>query len=292
MRYFILGFLVFCLWASFARWYYVCEIKHRCAPEPVKEQVEVRPKTLSLKEGDKVILSGFEQFAFDQNSITPKLTESNQLFLDTLSAYLKLHPNKNLKLTGFSRNSEKGKRIGLFENLGLARANEIRSLLLNRNIDEERINLDHHALIGENLLKPINFELDTQPDEYSDDQRLNKGNQYTFTNMTFSDANFAKDSDEFIPGESLMLYADSVKVYLGLDETKSLTIIGHTDSDGSNEHNQDLGKRRALAAKEYFINLGVTNPIEVISKGEDEPTAPNDTEENKQKNRRVNFKLD
>lgn len=292
MRYFILGFLVFGLWASFARWYYVCEIKQRCETKVPKEQVELRPKTLSLKEGERVILSGYEQFAFDKNSIIPKLTENNQGFLDTLSTYLKMYPKKDLKLTGFSRNSEKGKTIGIFENLGLARADKIRSLLLSRGIAEQRINLDHHALIGENLLKPINFELDTPPDEYSNVDRLDRGDQYTFTNMTFSDANFAKDSDEFIPGTALKLYADSVKTYLGLNETKNLTIVGHADSDGTLEHNQDLGMRRALAAKAYFEKLGITNTIEVVSKGESEPTAPNDTEENKQKNRRVNFKLD
>ncbi len=115
---------------------------------------------------------------------------------------------------------------------------------------------------------------------------------YTFTNMTFSDANFEKGKADFKPGDALILYADSVKTYLELNPDKILTIIGHCDEDGTETLNMKLGADRAENAKAYFVDLGVSSTIKTISKGETEPVAPNDIELNKQKNRRVNFVIE
>jgi OOP family OmpA-OmpF porin len=59
----------------------------------------------------------------------------------------------------------------------------------------------------------------------------------------------------------------------------------------------NLGMRRAVAAKERFVKLGITSPINTVSMGETQYAAPNsnpdgtDNEAGRQKNRRVNFKL-
>jgi OOP family OmpA-OmpF porin len=69
-------------------------------------------------------------------------------------------------------------------------------------------------------------------------------------------------------------------------------ITGHTDSDGTREHNLDLSARRAEAVKAYFVSKGVAaDRIETRGAGPDEPIADNKTKANKQKNRRIEFKL-
>jgi len=70
----------------------------------------------------------------------------------------------------------------------------------------------------------------------------------------------------------------------------NLEIIGHTDSRGSNSYNQTLSERRAMAVRDYLVNKGV-NPssLSTTGRGEEEPIAPNDTEENRARNRRVEF---
>ena len=110
--------------------------------------------------------------------------------------------------------------------------------------------------------------------------------------MTFSGDNFAYDDDTFKPGKALMSYADSVNVYLQNHPDKQLTIIGHTDSQGSDAYNLDLGLRRAKSVKAYFEALGIGNVINAESKGETQPVVPNDTKANQEKNRRVNFLID
>jgi outer membrane protein OmpA-like peptidoglycan-associated protein len=65
-------------------------------------------------------------------------------------------------------------------------------------------------------------------------------------------------------------------------------IAGHTDSDGSAEFNQKLSQSRVETVKGRLIARGV-NPGRLTAKGygETKPLVPNTTDENKQKNRRV-----
>ena len=71
-----------------------------------------------------------------------------------------------------------------------------------------------------------------------------------------------------------------------------LTIIGHTDSKGSDAYNMALGMRRAVAVRDKLIEFGL-DPARIIgveSRGESEPIAPNDTDQGRFENRRIEFK--
>ena len=71
-----------------------------------------------------------------------------------------------------------------------------------------------------------------------------------------------------------------------------LTIIGHTDSKGSDAYNMALGMRRAIAVRDKLIEFGLdpARILSVESRGESEPIAPNDTEQGRFENRRIEFK--
>jgi len=73
----------------------------------------------------------------------------------------------------------------------------------------------------------------------------------------------------------------------------NIEIRGHTDSTGSYEYNIDLSLRRALAVHTYLIHQGGIDPRRLRSSGwgEVEPITGNDTEEGRQVNRRVEFKI-
>jgi outer membrane protein OmpA-like peptidoglycan-associated protein len=68
----------------------------------------------------------------------------------------------------------------------------------------------------------------------------------------------------------------------------SLTIVGHTDSVGSEANNQALSARRAQAVSDYLRSKNV-NPLRLnaLGKGESEPVASNATEAGRRANRRV-----
>lgn len=73
----------------------------------------------------------------------------------------------------------------------------------------------------------------------------------------------------------------------------SISITGHTDSDGKDNDNQKLSEQRAISVKNYLAsNFGVEKSrMTTNGKGETEPIAENSSEEGKKQNRRVEFKI-
>jgi outer membrane protein OmpA-like peptidoglycan-associated protein len=70
--------------------------------------------------------------------------------------------------------------------------------------------------------------------------------------------------------------------------SSNVTIIGHTDSSGSDAINNPLSLNRAASVRDYIVARGVaTNRIAIDGRGSHEPLVANDTSANKAKNRRV-----
>lgn len=78
-------------------------------------------------------------------------------------------------------------------------------------------------------------------------------------------------------------------------EGSKVSIIGHTDSKGSDDYNNRLSERRAISVKSWLSDNGVTSVMTTAGKGESVPVAPNATPDGaddpagRQKNRRVQF---
>lgn len=70
------------------------------------------------------------------------------------------------------------------------------------------------------------------------------------------------------------------------------TIVGHTDSQGSEEYNLGLSERRAQSVADYVMDGGIgSDRLTVQGLGESTPVATNDTSEGRQENRRVNIEV-
>ena len=71
-----------------------------------------------------------------------------------------------------------------------------------------------------------------------------------------------------------------------------IRVEGHTDSVGSETHNDDLSERRAGNVRNLLVQRGIDfNKLEVIGYGESMPVANNQTEAGRQMNRRVEIKV-
>ncbi len=80
---------------------------------------------------------------------------------------------------------------------------------------------------------------------------------------------------------------DLANVVNKYDDTDIL-IEGHTDSTGSDEHNQTLSENRAESVKRHLISKGVlATRLTSIGYGESQPIADNETDAGRQENRRV-----
>lgn len=300
----MIGFVVFLIYCIPARWHYVCEIRNLCEdkqPENIAANIATktvaeipnRTKDLSLKVDDVTILADYDQFGFLPNSAELQLTENNKEYLDGVAKYLKANPEAELKIIGYYFPDETLDSTSMYDNLGLARAAAIQNYLETRhNIPSNSVQLDYQSIErnGRKFIgQPIQYDIITKKSPTArGGKELDKAS-YTFTRMTFSDINFKSNSAQFNPSRNFVTYADSVKHYLELNPHKSITIVGHTDSDDKEDYNYSLGLRRAnnVAAflrDEIGIELEKINPE---SKGEQNPIAPNDTDSNKRKNRRV-----
>jgi outer membrane protein OmpA-like peptidoglycan-associated protein len=73
---------------------------------------------------------------------------------------------------------------------------------------------------------------------------------------------------------------------------RSIIVEGHTDSQGSDEHNLDLSQRRADAVAQFLVQRGYeASRIHAVGIGESRPTADNATAEGRANNRRVEIVL-
>lgn len=69
-----------------------------------------------------------------------------------------------------------------------------------------------------------------------------------------------------------------------------ISIEGHADERGTAEYNLALGERRAVAARNYLVSLGIpADRLRTVSYGKEFPFDPGHTEEAWAKNRRAHF---
>ncbi|PUA17944.1 OmpA family protein [Glaciimonas sp. PCH181] len=75
---------------------------------------------------------------------------------------------------------------------------------------------------------------------------------------------------------------------LGENTATTVTIIGHTDSTGSDAINDPLSLQRAASTRNFLTSRGISpNRFGIEGRGSHEPIASNDTNFNRAKNRRV-----
>lgn len=80
--------------------------------------------------------------------------------------------------------------------------------------------------------------------------------------------------------------------FLSTRTDRRIRIVGHTDNVGSDRSNQILSEGRCDEVKRAMVERGIApERIEIEGRGERDPIVPNDTEEHKQMNRRVEIIL-
>ncbi len=105
------------------------------------------------------------------------------------------------------------------------------------------------------------------------------------------DVTFATGSAAVQPGlhDELSRIAKVLRDY---PQTR-IVVEGHTDNVGSDAANMDLSRRRADAVKNLLAQKGVApSRIQTAALGETMPIAPNDTAAGRQRNRRVEIKIE
>ena len=102
---------------------------------------------------------------------------------------------------------------------------------------------------------------------------------------------FDSDKADILPESSKILDVMAEQMNRDLPDT-SLVMLGHTDSVGTDEYNNQLSLRRAAAVMNELAKRGVnTEQMSTVAIGESQPIATNATDEGRALNRRVEFML-
>lgn len=88
------------------------------------------------------------------------------------------------------------------------------------------------------------------------------------------------------------LLNEVVSVIKANPHIKKIAIEGHASSEGNPDFNRTLSDNRAKAVRAYLVSQGISEEM-LTAKGfgSDNPIASNDTEEGREKNRRVEFNI-
>jgi outer membrane protein OmpA-like peptidoglycan-associated protein len=101
------------------------------------------------------------------------------------------------------------------------------------------------------------------------------------------EVHFQHDSTEILP-DSFGLLEELAELFKTKQEIRLAEVQGHTDNTGSAVYNQRLSQGRAQAVVDALVRLGVSaDRLVAKGYGADKPIAPNNTDANRAKNRRV-----
>ncbi|PIR26290.1 MAG: hypothetical protein COX62_02750 [Deltaproteobacteria bacterium CG_4_10_14_0_2_um_filter_43_8] len=108
--------------------------------------------------------------------------------------------------------------------------------------------------------------------------------------VLLKDINFAFDRADLLPS-AVTLLEENLEL-LQKDPNLLVRIEGHCDYLGSDAYNQNLSERRAASVRNYFVGQGLDfSRFAIFGYGRTRPIAPNDTDEGRAKNRRVELKI-
>jgi VWFA-related protein len=108
--------------------------------------------------------------------------------------------------------------------------------------------------------------------------------------IQFAPIEFARGEARIEPA-SMQIIAQLARTMQDKPQIK-IEIRGHTDDIGSEEANQKLSEKRAIAVADALMSMGISNSrLRTAGFGETRPLVPNDSDENRRKNRRTEFVL-
>ncbi len=307
-------FFIFCIWSKLQNKQDQEQIKRESITKkviPIKKELsfkivkdERKIKVIALlpnEESAQKIIKPFKNYLYDidrseitidkntnENQIVDKISLLSQTFAKLESGYIEYGDHK-LILDGVTDNKDIKDKL-------YAQALKI------ENIDiENKIFIDDIESIEEsiknidNTISAVEIKIeDVSKEGYQDQQKYNKSISEIQAEL---DTILMNNRVEFKYGTNYLTYkgkntVDKILNFLITYPHIKVEIGGHTDSDGNKRSNQILSQKRADFVQSYLIDHGIKGSRLIsVGYGETQNIVPNDSLENKQKNRRVEFKI-
>jgi OmpA-OmpF porin, OOP family len=278
-------------------YYYLCcncKNDNQSLPEvaAVKPIENSNLSTFSI-DGKDFSHKNFGSFNFknsDFNAILP-VNDSINFGIEKLKGFL-MKNDQRVSITGYALSTEKN--TSAFENLGFARANNIKNYFVSKGVSsdlidingivKEDLNIKDTTIYGPVSINVAEANAETPTIDWTGVKaKLNANTLILYFNTGQASIDLSVSDRKKIT--EITRYLDNV-------EGSKLDVVGHTDNVGDKTKNTKLGLDRADFAKKYLASNGISNDrIASSSKGPDEPIADNTTKKGKAKNRRVEVKI-
>jgi OmpA-OmpF porin, OOP family len=276
-----LFWLLTLFWFVAGSWWYSCNYCKECVST---DSAQVPP--FKVSDGSWSHTSKYN-LRFGRSSSIPFLGGDIVHVMDSLTRYSQSHSNKLITVTGYYKGDEKNNTA--FENLGLARAAEMKKYLVGKGVMESNILLQSKMesnlffLPSDTLVGGIAMNISSKPLEVA----AAEADLFEPRTVYFNTGKNVLNVDE-----GLKKYLENARAYLEKNPTKKLTVTGHTDNVGNPEKNIQLSAQRAEFVKGELHQYGIgVDRIESSGKGMAEPIEDNSTAEGRTKNRRVTIQL-
>ncbi|SEK34675.1 Outer membrane protein OmpA [Aquimarina amphilecti] len=297
----LISFFIFILFACLGMWWYYscnwCLGSKQDGSNIVKEQIdpEIEAKAKKAYEDSLALANGLyaidiedidvfrypENIQINNSNFDVYIPEGIKGFENKIANYLGQHQDQDLIIYGYETSTEREADTLT----GISRANYIKDILVKTGgVNGDRIvtqaklyDYDYDADGKYNGGILLNFHK-------IDESRLKEIEKGIANKTLYS----SFGSKEFKADATLANYALELKTYLDKYPDKKVLITGHTDNVGDTKSNQFFGLKRAQNVRNYLASQGIpSEKFTAKSKGELSPIAPNDTEENRAKNRRI-----
>jgi len=147
------------------------------------------------------------------------------------------------------------------------------------------------GLAGAGIGAAVGHQLDKQAKELEQIPNTEVTRQEDSLLVTMAEAVLFDVNSAALKPQAQSSLSQMADVMVGYPDS-TILVKGHTDSTGSEKHNQELSERRAKAVENYLIAKGVPDSrITAIGFGKTMPVASNDTAEGREKNRRVEIEI-
>lgn len=247
-------------------------------------------------------LKAEDNFVFDYNSAQFLMPLSN--FMETqvelLANYLKEHPDRQLKITGYNHPDEA--HYGALQNLGLARANAVRSLLLQAGapstqllidgIAEERLAVLSSELYDQFLPNALGFKFEalSTPRVKALKKKIADVTESLKKRQVFRFKDFGLEEEKIVVDEDLKTYLNELILYLSSQPKSAVYVVGHSNTLETKEKSALKGRERANYVRNFLVEQGIApNQINTTTAGDSHPLGKRETRYGQQINRRVDL---
>jgi OmpA-OmpF porin, OOP family len=271
------------LWFALGIWWYSSSNCTNCVTETITNTASNLPG-FSVSDGNWNLQSS-NNLRFGKSGNTPILGADITSLMDSLVLYAKANPSKKIIVTGHYTTDEKNGTA--FDNLGFARADALKQILVSKGINATNIITESRldavlnfspadTLVGGISMAFANEQIPTKPMGLFDPRTV-------YFNTGKNTLNVDAELKDYL--------AKATK-YLKENTDKKLMVTGHTDNVGDPAKNVTLSANRAAFVKSELVKQGMEEAsIETEGKGMADPIADNNTAKGKAKNRRVTIQL-